>query len=331
MMLKFIFPWIFLLLPLPLVIYYFSQEAENYQENALKIPFYQDIIKLPSASFRISISWWRKLGLWLIWILLLCAASGPLREGEPVKLPQIGRNMMLAIDLSGSMETPDMLLKQTQVDRLTAVKAIASDFIQARRGDRLGLIVFGSKAYLETPLTFDLNTINSMLQDSSIGLAGSMTAMGDAIGLAIKRLLDTPLHDRVIILLTDGANNTGALAPLEAANLAKKYHIKIYTIGFGSGKTMLRTPLGVFQVNPDAELDEETLKKIAAITGGRYFRARDTTSLAAIYRLLNQLEPTKADEKALRSVDALYIWPLAGALLLSVVLFFVNSGQKKRG
>jgi len=320
-MLDFNFVWAFILLPLPLLVYFFSKKKNIQTGSALKLPFYQRIISLQTSqsSKRLQFSW-RELLLWLIWVLLIIAASSPVWLGKPITLPQEGRSIMLAVDISGSMRTPDMVLNHKRVNRLTAIKAVAGQFINARKGDRLGLILFGSKAYLQTPLTFDRNTVNAMLTDATIGLAGQMTAIGDAIGLSIKRLMNYPAKSRVLILLTDGSNNSGTVSPLSAAQMAAKQDIKIYTIGFGSDEMAIHTVFGKRMINPSNDLDEDALKQIAKTTGGKYFRAKDTHSLAAIYSLLNQLEPINADKKVFRPMQPLYPWPLGLALLLSVYL-----------
>ena len=155
-----------------------------------------------------------------------------------------------------------------------------------------------------------------MLDDASIGLAGQMTAIGDALGLSVKRLMQYPEKSRVLILLTDGSNNSGSVAPIDAATMAAKQHIKIYTIGFGSDKLAIPTVFGTRMINPSNDLDENTLKQIAKITGGKYFRAKNTSSLTKIYQLVNQLEPINADRKTFRPKHPLYPWPLSIALLL---------------
>jgi len=193
----------------------------------------------------------------------------------------------------------------------------------------LGLILFGSQAYLQTPLTFDRLTVSNLLYEAAIGLAGKETAIGDAIGLAIKRLRDQSEEDRVLILLTDGANTAGSVDPKKAADLAAQEKVRVYTIGVGADDMLIPSLFGARRVNPSTELDEETLQTIADKTGGRYFRARDTESLNEIYRLLDQLEPVAMDEDTLRPVKELYAWPLAAALLLSVWLAAPTSGWQR--
>ena len=248
--------------------------------------------------------------------------------GDVMSIPVSGRDLMLAVDLSGSMQEEDFVLKGERVDRLTATKSVAGDFIERRVGDRIGLILFGERAYLQVPFTFDRKTVKTLLYEAEIGLAGKATAIGDAIGLAVKRLRERDESNRVLVLLTDGANTTGTVAPKEAAQLAAAEGLKIYTIGVGADEMLVRDLFGMRKVNPSAELDEETLKTIAGITGGRYFRARDTRELEEIYRLLDKLEPVAEEARPFRPRKALYYWPLAGAVFIAALL--LPAGFKRR-
>jgi Ca-activated chloride channel family protein len=210
------------------------------------------------------------------------------------------------------------------VDRLTATKAVAGEFIERRVGDRLGLILFGDTAYLQAPLTFDRKTVRTLLDESVIGLAGDKTAIGDAIGLGVKRLRDNPEGQRILILLSDGANTAGTVAPLQAAGLAAQAGLKVYTIGIGADEMVIRDLLGSRKVNPSQDLDEPTMRGIAEQTGGRYFRARDVKELEQIYRMLDELEPIERDKRYYRPRTELYPWPLGAALALSFVLFLTR-------
>jgi len=235
---------------------------------------------------------------------------------------------MLAVDLSVSMEEEDFILKGRTVNRLIATKSVAGEFIERRVGDRIGLILFGEQAYLQAPLTFDRETVRTLLYESAIGLAGRSTAIGDAIGLAVKRLRERDESNRILILLTDGANTAGVVQPLEAADLASREGLKIYTIGVGADEKLIRSLFGMRKVNPSADLDETTLKAIAEKTGGRYFRARNTKELNEIYKLLDVLEPIEADSKQFRPRKSLYYWPLAIAfLLISIILVLKLLGR----
>jgi Ca-activated chloride channel family protein len=236
-----------------------------------------------------------------------------------VALPRSGRDLLMVVDLSGSMEEQDFQLQGQWVDRLTATKAVARDFIANRVGDRLGLILFGREVYLQTPLTFDRATVQTLLDESAIGLAGKETAIGDAIGLAIRTLEDASVEEgrRVVILLTDGANTAGSVEPLKAAELAAQRSVVIYTVGIGADALTVRSLFGMRQINPSADLDEDTLTAIAEMTGGRYFRARDTAEFAEIYAILDELEPAESDEAGFRPVAEFFYWPLAAALVLA--------------
>jgi Ca-activated chloride channel family protein len=177
-------------------------------------------------------------------------------------------------------------------------------------------VLFGSRAYLQTPLTFDTETTAILLDESEIGLAGRETAIGDAIGLAVKRLRDDAASERVLILLTDGANTSGEVQPMQATQFAAREGMTIYTVGVGADEMMVQDFFGSRLVNPSADLDEETLRAIAEQTGGAYFRARDAEALAAIYEQLDELEPVESDQEAIRPVDELFFWPLSMAFLL---------------
>lgn len=262
---------------------------------------------------------WLALVAALIWLLLVLAASRPQWIGEINSVPVSGRDLLLAVDISGSMDTRDMILNRTAVNRLEVVKKVAGEFIRRRRGDRVGLILFGSRAYLQTPLTFDTETTATLLDESEIGLAGRETAIGDAIGLAVKRLRDDAAADRILVLLTDGANTSGEVQPLQAAEFAARDGLTIYTVGVGADEMMVQDFFGSRVVNPSADLDEDTLRMIAERTGGRYFRARDAVSLEKIYQILDQLEPVESDVEMVRPVDELFFWPLGIAYALALL------------
>ena len=328
-MIQFIWPWIAILLPLPILVRYLLPAKNTLNDAALRVPFMDDF-NATATSHNVNKS--NKLLLFLAtiaWCLLILAATRPQWLGDPVELPISGRDLMLAVDLSGSMQVEDFKVNGQTVNRLQATKHVASKFIQSRQGDRVGLILFGRQAYLQTPLTFDRKTVDILLQESAIGLAGKETAIGDAIGLAIKRLINldnehaTSAESQVLILLTDGANTAGDITPIKAAELAAENGLKIYTIGIGADEMIRHTFFGAQRVNPSADLDEKTLTKIANVTGGRYFRARDTKELKGIYQLLNKLEPTEKETQHFRPVSALYYLPLALAFLLaSIVVLF---------
>ncbi len=310
-------PWLLLSLPLPLMLRWLLPARPQLQQAALKVPFLEDFGEGESRVLSVDRRW----PLWLAaiaWCCLVVASARPQWLGEPLEQSVSGRDLMLAVDVSGSMEERDFILDNQRVDRLTAIKHVAGEFIQRRVGDRLGLILFGTRAYLHVPLTFDRKTVQTLLNEAFIGITEDepQTSIGDAIGLAIKRLQDQKADSRVLILLTDGANTAGELAPLKAAEIAAEHHLKIYTIGIGADEMLVRSLFGTRRVNPSADLDEKTLTAIANTTGGHYFRARNTEELDRIYQLLDQLEPVEKDKQYFRPRSELFHYPLAAALLL---------------
>ncbi|WP_132976307.1 VWA domain-containing protein [Thiobaca trueperi] len=311
-------PWVLLALPLPVLARLLPRAREN-QGAALGLPFYRELESV-TVTGRGRPSRWRLLLATLAWILLVLAAARPQWIGEPIGLPVAGRDLMLALDISGSMEQEDYELGGRAVSRLMAVQAVAMRFIERRDRDRLGLILFGTQAYLQTPLTFDGATVATMLREAVIGLAGRETAIGDAIGLAVKRLREQPDGERVLILLTDGANTAGMLDPLDAARLAAQAGVRIHTIGIGGGEVGIRTPFGMRLLRQGSDFDPATLKQIAEITGGHFFSATNRDQLEAVYAELDRLEPTERDERTYRPQRALFMWPASAALLLTVWL-----------
>lgn len=258
---------------------------------------------------------------WLIWLLLVIAAMRPQWVGEPITPPRSGRDLMLAVDVSGSMAARDMVIGNRAVERLTAVKAVVGDFLTRRDGDRSGLILFGDQAYLVTPLTFDLESIRYQLETSSVGVAGRSTAMGDAIGLAIKRMIASEAKQRVLILLTDGVSTSGQISPNQALSLAKEANVKIYTVGIGGHRGG-----GLFGwgARPTDEMDTAMLTKIAEQTGGKFYRANNTAELANIYADLERLEALENDSAPIVPRLDVFYWPLSAAILL---MFIGLAGQ----
>lgn len=316
-MLSLHWPWLLLILPAPWLYRALRKPAAS-MSVPLWAPLYGDLNRAHGSGGRGDVL--VLLLLSAIWCGAVLAAARPIWIGDPIALPTTGRDLLLAVDISGSMEIEDMDSGRGLVDRLRVVKDVVGEFVVRRKGDRLGLILFGSNAYLQTPLTFDRATVNTMLQEALIGFAGKGTAIGDAIGLAVKRLRDRPASSRVVILLTDGANTAGAVTPLQAAELAAAHRVKIYTVGIGADEILRRSLFGVQRINPSADLDEGTLTAIAAKTGGRYFRARNPEDLAAVYRTLDQIEPVEQEAETLRPTQALYHWPLAAAIVASFLL-----------
>lgn len=320
-MLEFTWPFAFLALPLPWLVYRFLQRAPR-QDAALNVPFFDSLTRLQSDVD--SLASGRLLNLIccsLIWLLVVVAASRPQWLGDPVQLPSTGRDLMLAVDISGSMEAQDMVVGNRQVSRIDVTKAVVSDFVERRQGDRLGLILFAAHAYIQAPLTFDRDTVGKLLEEAEIGIIEeSATAIGDAIGLGVKHLRTRPENARVLVLLTDGVNNAGSIAPIQAGQLAQTEGIKIYTIGIGADQVVQRTFFGSRSINPSAELDEESLTQIAESTGGRYFRARDVNDLVSIYEELDRLETIEQDDQTYRPTKILFYWPLGAAVLISFIL-----------
>ena len=324
-MIEWIWPWIALLLPLPWLVRKLSPAASS-SEPALRAPFYDDWRVLSESQGGNTIRQGLLPGatLWLLWGLLLIAVARPIWIGEAIELPNNGRDLMLAVDISGSMRIEDMQLGQHIIPRVDAVRQLGGSFIERRLGDRLGLILFGTNAYVQSPLSFDTATVKGFLTEAQIGFAGQETAIGDAIGLAVKRLKERPAESRVLILLTDGQDTASNVKPIDAARLAAKLKIKIYTIGIGADEMTLPglfgSSFGSRQVNPSADLDEEGLQKIASLTGGQYFRARNPQELANIYGLLDTLEPVEQDTEMYRPRQSLSYLPLLAALALSFLL-----------
>ena len=316
-------PWALLALPLPLLVRAVFSPVSDPQEAGLKVPSLKGFAVLTNRSEAEQLLNWRVCVAIIAWILLVLAAARPERIGDELDVPVSGRNLMLAVDLSGSMDAKDFELGNRRVDRLTATKAVAGDFIERRKGDRIGLILFGERAYLQVPLTLDRETAKILLMEAFIGLAGEKTAIGDAITLAVKRIHEqgAAADEQVLILLTDGANTAGEIDPVKAAELAQQIGLRIHTIGIGAEQMVVPSITGgLRRVNPSADLDEETLTRIAELTCGQYFRAKDTAALQDIYRILDEMEPVAEPEAGFRPVKSLYYWPLGGAFVLTIFL-----------
>jgi Ca-activated chloride channel family protein len=312
--------WALAAWPLPLLVRWLTRPAPPGRRSALRTPFLSDFSAVHADDRS---TWTRRWPLWMVlalWTALVAAAARPQWLGKPVALPVSGRDLMLAVDLSGSMGVEDFRLNGHDVDRLTATKAIVGNFIERRKGDRIGLILFGRNAYVQAPLTFDRATVHQLLDEAVIGLAGRETAIGDAIGLAVKHLRHDHVKDKVLVLVTDGANTAGEVTPIRAAQLAASAGLKIYTIGIGADEMEVQTLFGTRSVDPSEDLDEDALTKIARLTGGRYFRARDTAQLDHIYALLDKLEPAVQQPLHFRPITALFMWPLGAAFAIGMGL-----------
>jgi Ca-activated chloride channel family protein len=306
-------PLMILFLPLPWLLRRYLPAA-TLQGSALFLPFAASVTMAPAPVLQVN-SRKRSLLFALVWLLLVAAAMRPQWLDDPLPVPTTGRRLMLAVDVSGSMATPDMA---GNASRLNVVQKVAGDFIRHRNGDQVGLILFGTQPYLQAPLTADLDTVSQFLRESMVGVAGPQTAIGDAIGLALKRLLadqaDTKNKgEMVLILLTDGGNNAGLMEPLAAAKMAASSGLRIYTIGVGAAAQQ-----GFFGASGNMDLDEGTLKAIAKITGGEYYRATDANALQQVYARIDKLEPSAGQEQWYRPHSEWFTWPLALALLLSI-------------
>lgn len=332
-MIDFQWPWLAVLLPLPWIVWrYFSSHkhllsiSDDIQQPILLHPSLEQL----KESFALANSgitpriWLQLLLLTLIWFCLVITLMGPRFLKEQIEVASRGHDLMLAIDTSGSMKAMDFTLNGEQVSRMAVVKGVATQFVEKRHGDRLGLILFGDQAIMQAPLTLDANAIKQLLNYAEPGVAGDGTAIGDAIGLAVKKLKDQPEGSRVLVLVTDG-DNTSGMAPNEAAQLAKKYGVRIYTIGVGSrGKVPFPDAEGHLAYRDDLIIDDQRLTEIAYTTNGVYFRATDTKGLERIYREIDTLEKTDAATRNTLIPIPLYRWPLSIALLLLLALAWLG-------
>lgn len=305
-------PWIFVLLPIPLLV----QAATRKASQSLSIPPDLDISLNNLSTTRTSVSG-NMLWLWLAWVLLLVSLAQPWIPGDTSVQPVSGRALTLAVDVSASMERQDFALDGEQTDRLSVVKQVAHDFVMARAGDRISLVVFGKEAFIASPLTFDLKAVADILDGAGIGMAGRSTAIGDAIGLSIQTLRDDPAANKAIVLLSDGTNNAGSVEPESAAQLAQSLSIRIHTIALGSEDTQ---KTGGYRVAQSADLDEQTLKDVSESSGGRFFRARSVDDLQAVYRSIDQLETADVDAPPVILRQDLHMWPQAFLLVLLLII-----------
>ena len=310
-MIEFAWPWAGLLLPLPLIVWKLIPQARS-RGVALRVP---SLAPFRDQQHRAARRFSLPIVLFLCWALLLLGVARPEWVGEARPLPTAGRDLLLAVDISGSMGEEDMVLDSRRLSRHDLVKIVLASFIERRTGDRIGLILFGTRPYVQVPLTFDRETVSVLLREAPLGIAGGRTAIGDAIGLSVKRLLDRPAESRVLVLLTDGASNAGELSPSRAAQIAEQAGIRVHTIGFSG-------PGSRFFSAPSDGLDEESLREIAQVTGGEYFRAGASDELEHVYRLIDELEPTEQDPDRVRPVISFaYVpiglaWCLGGLLLI---------------
>jgi len=326
-MIEFGLPWVFLLLPLPALVWWLLPPAPE-RGGGMRIPFYGQLQGLAGPTAGAG-SWKSTLVLSakaLAWALLVAAAAQPRWMGAAQTVSTEGRDLMLALDLSGSMATEDFTVRGRPIDRFSVVRAVARQFTLDREGDRVGLVLFGTRAFLQAPVTPDLETVAKLLEESEVGLAGEETAIGDAIGLAVKHLRERPAEQRVLLLLSDGENNAGRLDPGKAAALARDAGIRIYTIGVGADSGVAR--FGQTLAPGRGDLDETTLRALADATGGTYFRANDTESLLHVYAAIDKLEPTAGESTTVRPMRVLFYWPLAASLALTGLLGVGRTGAE---
>lgn len=321
-------PQMFWLLLLPFIVYFVLPRTQSVIGGALRVPFIDDLKKIKNKAGLHSILFANKnisasfkfIYLFLIWGLLTIAAARPQFVGEPYRLNAQNRDIMLVIDISTSMLEQDFSTSSRRIDRLTAVKAVVSNFVEKRTEDRLGLVLFGTRAYLQSPLTFDKKAVKSILFDTDAGMAGNTTSIGDALGLALKNLKDEKNKDnKIIILLTDGENNDGSLSMAQAITLAEKEGFRVYTVGVGAEASFFGS---LFSLQSN-ELDEKSLKELAQKTKGNYFRATDLNSLADIYQKIDMLEPQNNEGNIVQEKTELFYLPLIGVLILAIALLFL--------
>ncbi|MHC4561092.1 MAG: vWA domain-containing protein [Planctomycetota bacterium] len=274
-MLEFDYSWLFFLLPVPLVVWWLALPYKE-QREAIRTPFFDQLAELtgkPPASGAAILrrSWIQMLLLPLCWVLLVAALARPQWVEDPITKTESARDLMIAVDLSGSMEAMD----------LSAVKTVLDDFMTRRTGDRLGLIYFGTAAFLQVPFTQDHDTCRTLLEEAKVRMAGPQTMLGDAIGLAIKLFEKSQTVNRVLILMTDGNDTGSKIPPIKAAEIASQHDVTVYCVAIGDPET-----------TGEQKLEETTLQEIASQTGGRFYRAMDREQLDQIYQDLEQLEPT---------------------------------------
>lgn len=324
-MFSFNWPYFALLFPLPLLVWWFwplaadnAAPLDEDSQTALLHPALQRLENAFSGHYAVSAAGhWLSLSLLsLLWISLVLSLMQPqwLRPHTEVKTR--GYDLMLAVDLSRSMLALDFTVQGQRVNRLQVVKGVVGRFISQRQGDRVGLILFGDNAYLQAPLTLDSEAVRKMLDNAVPRIAGDGTSIGDAIGLAVKKLRERPASSRILILLTDGENTAGSLPPEQAALLAAQYQIRIYTIGVGTDGEVPFPDESTGRITMEAmNIDEKLLQKVAEQTGGAYFRATDVQALERIYSEINQLEKTEADSRTVLIPEPLFRIPLGITLL----------------
>lgn len=315
--------WVFWLLPLPLLVYWLIpplrlKSASLSVPNFIKVQEYTGEKPRNSAMIKRR-NFFSFALLAIIWVLLLGALSSPQLVAEPEMKVKTSRNFLIVADISFSMAQKDWVENGQRVRRWDGVKSVMHDFISKREGDRMGLIFFGSSAYIQAPFTPDLVTVDAMLEEADVGMAGQMTNIGKAIVKGIEMFDQDTIQTKVMLLLTDGVDAGTDILPLDAADLAKKDSILVYTIGIG---------------DPDSgtsDLDENTLIEISEMTDAQYFRAIDSERLNEIYDELNSLEPIEYEEEEFKPKTLLFYYPLVIALILAIFQSLILSLLKAFG
>ena len=309
---KFDFPWMFLLLPVPLLVWWFVP-AWRTTTSAIRMPFFHEMAQAAGeepapGGVRLRRNILQRLMTPLLWALVVTAAAKPVFVEPPVTHDEPARDLMLAIDLSQSMSTRDFIDPATgeRMDRLTAVKGVVKDFVAKRKGDRIGVVVFGEAAYPQAPLTLDHDSVLLLLDQMQIGMAGPRTAIGDAIGLTVKLMDKSQAQEKVLILLTDGNDTSSAIPPERAADIAKNHKLVIHTIGIGDPSA-----------TGEDKVDLDALKQISTITGGESFHALgNPQELADVYTTLDKMTPEKVKRETYRPQRDFFWIPLALGLLI---------------
>jgi len=331
-MFRFVWPWVALFLPLPFVVKWLLPVRKSHK--SVPILHFPMLWRLKTAFPRfqgdsVKPNRLNLALLFLFWTSLILAFMRPEKIDTYTYTENQGYDLMLAVDLSASMKALDFSTANRAISRLDAAKTVVGKFVKRRQGDRVGLIAFGENAYLHVPLTYDTQSVSDMLNDTLEGMAGSSTAIGDAIGQAVRTLRKRPEDSRVLILLTDGEDNASSIPPLEAAKLAKQYGIRIYTVGIGTnGPVPFPTAFGGGFRMVEVPMDEELLKEIAHTTGGQYYHAGDQETLEAIYAKIDRLEKTEWEPERFLISDPLYAYPLALAMVCALLLGFIPIRKK---
>lgn len=326
-MFQFYWPWLSFLLFLPWILRVFPFFSEKKEDASLPTIRFPSSERLKNAFSFSSFSTNKKypfsfILLYLSWICLTIALMQPEVVHQFQQIKNQGYDLLLAVDISASMQSVDFSTKTETRNRLDVTKEVVGKFVEERKGDRVGLIVFGESAYVHVPLTLDTLSVSKMLNLTVPGMAGNGTAIGDAIGLSVQTFRERPLGSRVLVLLTDGEDNSSKIPPLQAAKLAKQYGIRIYTIGVGKkGRVPFPNGFGGYTM-VEVSIDEDLLEEIATLTDGQYFRATDQQALESIYQKINELEKTESEESLFLIRDPLYPYFLAFALFFLLLLSF---------